>query len=60
MPGTCPGELALRLRIYRGVLLGHVRRNGAGRPDQSPFRVIFSASELFDLGVAMTGPTQTV
>ncbi len=34
--------------------------DGAGRPDQSPFRIILSAGELVDLGVAMTGPTQTV
>ncbi len=60
MPGTCPGELAPRLRIYRGVLLGHVRRDDAGRSDQSPFRLILSAGELVNLCVAMTGLMRTV
>ncbi|GIS02555.1 MAG: hypothetical protein CM15mP103_11060 [Gammaproteobacteria bacterium] len=42
LPRTCLGELAVRLRIYRGVLRGHVRRDGAGRPTQPPGRLILN------------------
>jgi len=60
LPGTCLGEPSLRLQIYRGVLLGHVRRDGARGSNQPLVRLTMSAGDLLDLGVAMTGLAQTV
>ena len=60
LAGVRFGGLALWLRIYRGVLLGHVRGDGPKRRDQPRIRIILSAGELVDLAAAMTDPARIV